>query len=64
MECYNVTMEEEDEDPRKINSPKTEGHHEVEGPQLENPNITELLKTIQVNIGMEAKPKFAKIGDY
>lgn len=29
LECYNVTAEEEDEDPRKINIPETEGHCEV-----------------------------------
>ena len=38
LECYNVTMEEEDEDPRKINIPYTEGHRKVEGLQLENPD--------------------------
>lgn len=32
LECYNVTAEEEDNDPRKINIPETEGHHEVEVP--------------------------------
>jgi len=32
LEFYNVTTEEEDKDPRKINIPKTEGHREVEGP--------------------------------
>lgn len=31
MECYNVTGEEEDGDPRNINIPKTKGHQEVEG---------------------------------
>jgi len=31
LECYNVTTEEEDEDPRNINIPEMEGHHEVEG---------------------------------
>jgi len=55
LECYNVTAEEEDEYPRKINIPETEGHHGVEGPQLENPDITEPLKTRQVNIGMEVE---------
>lgn len=64
LECYIVTMEEEDEDSRKINILEIEGHREVEGPQLENPDITELLKTRYVNIGMEVEPKFAKIGDY
>lgn len=64
LEWYNITTEEEDEDSRKINIPKAGGHIEVEGPQLENPDITEPLKTRQVNIGMEAEMKFSNIGDY
>jgi len=40
LECYNITDEEEDEDPRKINIPETEGHRKVEGSNIENPNIT------------------------
>ena len=60
MEFYNVTVEEEGGDPRKINILDIEGYREVEGPQLEIPNITEPLKTGQVNIGMEAKAKFCK----
>lgn len=31
LECYNMTTEEEDEDPQKINILETEGHCEVEG---------------------------------
>lgn len=64
LECYNVIVEEEDEDPRKVNIPETEGHRGVEGPQLENLDITEPLKPRQGNIGTKAEPKFAKIGDY
>ena len=63
LECYNVTTEEEYEDPWKINIPETEGHRKVQGPQIENPDITASLKTKQVNIGMEAEPKFMNIGD-
>ena len=44
LECYNITVEVEDEDPRNINIPEAEGHCEVEGPQIENPNITAPLK--------------------
>ena len=40
LECYNITTEVEDEYPRKINIPETEGHCEVQGPQIENPDIT------------------------
>ena len=59
-----MTAEEDDEDPRNINIPEAEGHQEVEGPQIENPDITAPLKSKQVNIGMEVAPKIAKIGDY
>ena len=59
-----MTAEAKDEDPRNINIPEVEGHCEVEGTKIENPNITMPLKTRQVNIGIEAEPKFAKIEDY
>ena len=64
LECYNVTTEEEEEDPRNVNIPKTKVHREVEGPQIENPDITVPLKTRQVNIGTEVELKFAKIWYY
>ena len=64
LECYNVTVEAEDEDPQKIKIPETKGHCEVQGPHIENPDITASGKTKQVNIGMEVEPKFVKIGDY
>jgi len=59
-----MIVEEEYEDPRKINIPKIEGHREDKGLQIENPDITVSLKTKQVNIGTEVELKFAKIGDY
>lgn len=34
LECYNVTAEEEEEDLMNVNIPETEGHREVEGPQI------------------------------
>eukprot|EP00253_Pinus_taeda_P004849 PITA_04849 len=64
LECYNIIAKEEDEDLLKINIPKIEGHYEVEGPQIENPDITVPLKMKHVNIGTKAEPKFVKIGDY
>lgn len=45
LECYNVNVEEDDEDPRNINIPETEGCREVRGPSIEDPDITALLKT-------------------
>ena len=59
-----MTVEGEDEDLINNNILETEGHREVEGPHIENLDITASLKTKQVNIGTEAKPKFARIGDY
>ena len=59
-----MIVEEEDENPRNINIPETKGHHEVEGLQIENPDITMPLKTKKVNLGIEVELKFPKIGDY
>ena len=64
LECYYVNIEEDDEDPWKINIPKTEGYREVRGPLIEDPDITRPLKTNQVNIGIEAKQKYAMLDDY
>lgn len=64
IRMYNVTIEEEEENPRNINIPEAKGHHKVEGPQIQNPNISTPLKTKQVNIGTKEELKFAKIGDY
>ena len=64
LECYNIIVDEEDEDPRNIDIPKTKGQCEVQGPQIKNPDITVSVKTKQVNIGTGAKPKFTNIGDY
>ena len=52
LECYNVTVEEED-DPQNITIPETEGQHEVEGSKVANLDISEPLRTQQVNIGSE-----------
>ena len=64
LECYNVNVEEDDEDPRNINIPEIEGCHEVRGPSIEDPDITAPLKTKQVNIGTEVETKYATLGDY
>jgi len=64
LECYNVTIEEEEDDPQNITILKTEGHREVEGPKVVNTDVSKPLKTQQVNIGSEEEPKFEKIGDY
>ena len=63
LECYNLAADEDDK-PCNISIPESEGTHEVQGPELEHPEITEKVKTKQINIGTEADPKFASIGDY
>ena len=53
LECYNFASEpeEEDEDPRNINIPESEGTCDVDGPKLQIPAITEPIKIKQINIG-------------
>ena len=62
-ECYNFTIDE-DENPRNINIPESEGTHVVAGPPLECPKISEKLKIKKVNIRSEASTKLTSIGDY
>ena len=66
LECYNfqIEPEDEDEDPHSTNIPESEGTRDVGGPQLEIPAITEPIKIKKINIGTDAEPKFASIGDY
>ena len=64
MECYNFTVDDKEEDPHNVNIPESEGSCDVQGPALEIPKIIENVKIKKVNIGMEANPKFASIGDY
>ena len=39
LECYNLAVDEDDE-PRNINIPESKGSREVQGPELEIPEIT------------------------
>jgi len=64
LECYNVNVEEDDEDSQNINISETKGSREVREPSLEDPDITALLKMKQVNIGTEVEPKYATLGNY
>jgi len=59
-----VTTKEGEDDPRKISIPESEGQHEVAGTKVEVPDISKPLKAKQVNIRLEAQPKFTNIGDY
>ena len=63
VECYNLAIDEDD-DPRNINIPESEGHCEVHGLAVEASKVTQPLKMWTVNIGSEGKPKYAIIGDY
>ena len=47
-----------------MNIPESKGSREVQGPKLEIPEITEKVNIKKINIGIEADPKFASIGDY
>ena len=59
LECYNVKKEEyEDEDPRDVQIPKTEGTRVVEGSELASVVYTQPIKMKKVNIGTTENPKF------
>ena len=62
VECYNLTVEEE-EDPHNLNIPNSEESCDVQGLELELLEIIEKVKIKKINIGTEANPKFASIGD-
>jgi len=47
--------EEADEDPRNINILESEGQHEVGGPNVEILDISQLMRTKQVNIGLQSQ---------
>ena len=64
VECYNFVADEEEEDPRNVNIPDSEGSCDVQGPKWELPEIIEKIKIKKTNIGTEADPKFSSIGDY
>eukprot|EP00253_Pinus_taeda_P007237 PITA_07237 len=62
--CMKLLRCKEHHNPHKINIPGTEGHHEVQGPQIENPDITVPVKINKVNIDTEVEPKIMNIGYY
>jgi hypothetical protein len=65
LECYNVAKEEHDEeDPRNVEVPDTEGEHVVEGTNIESIMYTQPINMRKVNIGTRKNQKFAQIGDY
>ena len=67
VKCYKVDIEsDDDEDLRNLNIPETEGERQVAIPSFGNDELdyTKTMRTTQVNIGIEEKPKVATIGDY
>lgn len=51
LECYNMQVEDDDDDPQNIKIPKTKGSRKIQGPLTEDPNITAPLKMKQGNNG-------------
>ena len=62
MQFYNITWEADDDDPLKINIPKSEGIHTVEGVVITTDQFLKQLKIKKVNIGSVENLKFANIG--
>jgi hypothetical protein len=65
LACYNIIEADQDEeDPRNVQVPETEGERAVEGPELKTDVYVKPLRVCKVNIGMTKNPKFVNIGDY
>ena len=64
MECYNVTGEPDDDDPRDINIPESEYTCVMEGSGVLSGEFLNPLKIKKVNIGSPKSLKFANIRDY
>ena len=56
--------EPNDDDPRYINIPESEGNHVVEVFGISSNQFLNPLKIKKVNIGSPENPKFSNIGDY
>ena len=64
LACYNVQVEDDEDDPQNINILESEGSREVRKPKIRDPNIMVPSKMKQVNIGTEEEPKYTMLGDY
>lgn len=64
LECYNVKVEVDEDDPRDIHIPESKGILELHSPEIEDPDVVVPLKMKQVNIKIEEEPKYAMLGDY
>ena len=56
MECYNITGEPDDDDPRDINIPNYEGTRAMEGLGISSDKFLNPLKINKVNIGYPENP--------
>lgn len=64
INCQKFSAEDNEEDPRNITIPESEGQCVVVVPTIESLDVTKPLNIWQVNIGSEEQKKLAKIGDY
>ena len=64
VNCRNLTIEENEENPRNITIFKSEGKCTAIGPSIESLYVTKPLKIRQLNIGSKEQPKLANIEDY
>jgi len=69
LACYKLATdggngESDEEDPRHLDIVETEGEREVQGLELQIPDVEKPLKTKKINIGSEESPKFSNVGDY
>jgi len=64
LACYNVEVEDDEDDLQNANNLESEGSCEVRRPEIEDHDMMVPLKTKQVNIRTEAEPKYAMLGDY
>ena len=64
VNCRNLSIEDNEDDPWNVNIPEFEGEHVVAGPALGTVDVTKPLKLKEFKIGIEEQPKLAKIGDY
>lgn len=69
LACYKLAFdggdgESDEEYLRHLNIAETEGEHEIQGPELQIPDVAKPLKVKKVNIGSKECPKFANIGYY
>ena len=62
--CRNLSIEDNEDDPRNVHIPEYEVERAVSGPSLGMVDVTKPLKLKEVNIGIEEQPKLDKIGDY